>query len=361
MNYDIFISYRRDGGYTTAKHLYDLLKRDGYAVSFDIDTLRSNDFDTQLYTRIEQCRDFILIVNKNAFDRTIKPDKNYKPENDWLRCELAYALEKEKNIIPIFLQGITNFPEGLPRDIRNVTSKNGAIYTQYHFDAFYKDLKKRFLISKPIKKIYKNVLFIFLFLLIAIIIGALVLHQHPKDIAPPPIFPIDTLNDTLSITDNDTLNDTLSITDNISSHLEDSRHMEFYGVPMNMDVDKFTDRLSELDYSIIEKGNKTYTLRDTDNEIIYVEYDEQNNNQVLGVIRPLEHNNSISDIIMALIEINGWTWCDFDDFDNEFGYINFGYGMIYVVEGNNGDIILQYVDSINTQGYKLWPYKYTLY
>ena len=46
MKYDVFISYRRDGGYETAKHLYDLLSREGYSVSFDIDTLRNCDFDT---------------------------------------------------------------------------------------------------------------------------------------------------------------------------------------------------------------------------------------------------------------------------------------------------------------------------
>ncbi len=40
IEFDIFISYRRDGGYETAKHLYDLLTRDGYKVSFDLDTLR---------------------------------------------------------------------------------------------------------------------------------------------------------------------------------------------------------------------------------------------------------------------------------------------------------------------------------
>ena len=52
MAYDIFISYRREGGYETAKHLYDLLNRDGYKVSFDIDTLRNGDFDIELYKRI---------------------------------------------------------------------------------------------------------------------------------------------------------------------------------------------------------------------------------------------------------------------------------------------------------------------
>ena len=39
MKYDIFISYRRVGGFDTAKHLNDLLVRDGYKVSFDVYTL----------------------------------------------------------------------------------------------------------------------------------------------------------------------------------------------------------------------------------------------------------------------------------------------------------------------------------
>lgn len=119
--FDIFISYRREGGYDTAKYLSDLLTRDGYRVSFDIDTLRSGDFDTQLYDRIEHCRDFILIVDQHAFDRTII-DKIPR-EKDWLRCELAYALEKGKNIIPIFLSGVKEFPDGLPGDISGVTKK----------------------------------------------------------------------------------------------------------------------------------------------------------------------------------------------------------------------------------------------
>ena len=102
--YDVFISYRREGGYDTAKHLNDLLVRDGYKVSFDIDTLRNGNFDTQLLSRIDRCKDFILIVDQHAFDRTLDP--KFDPQNDWLRCELAYALKKGKNIIPIFLSGV---------------------------------------------------------------------------------------------------------------------------------------------------------------------------------------------------------------------------------------------------------------
>ena len=130
MKYDIFISYRREGGYDTAKHLNDLLVRDGYKVSFDIDTLRSGDFDTQLLERIDQCGDFILIVDPHAFDRTLNP--NFNPKDDWLRNELAYALKKGKNVIPVFLAGTNGFPKGLPADIVCVTKKNGPEYNKYH-------------------------------------------------------------------------------------------------------------------------------------------------------------------------------------------------------------------------------------
>ena len=143
MKYDVFISYRREGGYDTAKHLNDLLVRDGYKVSFDIDTLRNGDFDKQLLNRIEECEDFILIVDKHAFDRTLDP--LFDPQKDWLRCELAHALKHNKNIIPIFLSGVTGFPEGLPADIVNVTKKNGPEYNKYYFNDFYTTLKKRFL------------------------------------------------------------------------------------------------------------------------------------------------------------------------------------------------------------------------
>ena len=142
MKYDIFISYRRKGGFETAKHLYDLLSRDGYYVSFDIDTLRNGDFDTALLGRIEECTDFILILNEGAFDRTL--DESFDPNNDWLRCELAHALKHNKNIIPVMLEGFTGFPDNLPSDISKVVRKNGPKYDHYYFDDFYKKMKQMF-------------------------------------------------------------------------------------------------------------------------------------------------------------------------------------------------------------------------
>lgn len=152
MKYDIFISYRRVGGFETAKHLYDLLVRDGYKVSFDIDTLGRGDFDIQLLTRIEQCKDFILIVDKHTFDKTLDP--NVDPKNDWVRCELAHALKHKKNIVPVFLSGVTEFPKNLPDDVIEVVKKHSANHNEIYFDNFYKKLCS-LLISKntDIKKI----------------------------------------------------------------------------------------------------------------------------------------------------------------------------------------------------------------
>lgn len=147
MQFDIFLSYRRDGGYETAKHLYDLLTRDGFSVSFDIDTLKSGDFDRQLLERIDNCKDFLLIIDRHCFDRTI--NGTCPPEQDWLRCELAHALQKNKNIVPVFLAGVYAFPENLPDDLKGVIVKNGPKYDRDYFDAFYRKLRENFLLSKP--------------------------------------------------------------------------------------------------------------------------------------------------------------------------------------------------------------------
>lgn len=144
--YDIFISYRRDGGFETAKHLYDLLTQDGYTISFDTDNLREGDFDATLLSRIDKCTDFILIVDRHTFDRTLDPDFN--PDEDWLRMELAEALKHGKNIIPVLLTGVKGFPSNLPNDIAGVVTKNGPEYNKYYFDEFYKRLKT-FLHSRP--------------------------------------------------------------------------------------------------------------------------------------------------------------------------------------------------------------------
>ena len=136
--FDIFISYRREGGFEVAKHLKDLLTRDGYSVSFDMDNLMNGDFNKELLKRVAECEDFILILDANVFKGTLEGRAKQK---DWLRMELSEALSQDKNIIPVMLDGFTEFPEGLPQDIADVRFKNGPKYSREYFDTFYDKLK----------------------------------------------------------------------------------------------------------------------------------------------------------------------------------------------------------------------------
>lgn len=140
MPYDIFISYRRDNGEQSAKAIYDRLRDKGYHVFLDVETLRSGAFNEKLYTVIEECRDVLVILSPNALDRCVN-------EDDWVRLEVAHAIKRGKNVIPIMLRGF-EFPEKLPEDLEPLRYQNGIPASVEFFDAFM-DKLYRFLRSKP--------------------------------------------------------------------------------------------------------------------------------------------------------------------------------------------------------------------
>ena len=144
--FEIFISYRRKGGYDTAKLLYDRLRMDGYFVSFDIDTLEKGDFDNELKQRVYDCKDFLLVLNPGVFDRFFDPE--YDPKDDWVRQEIVCAIEANKNIVPITLDGFA-YPKNLPEEIKDIAKKNGIDLTPKHFEGAYERMKQKFLLSKP--------------------------------------------------------------------------------------------------------------------------------------------------------------------------------------------------------------------
>jgi len=146
--FEIFISYRRKGGYDTAKLLYDRLRMDGYSVSFDIDTLEKGNFDDELKKRVYDCKDFLLVLNPGVFDRFFDPECD--PKDDWVRQEIVCALEKPKeiNIVPLILDGFV-YPKNLPEDVKNITKKNAINLEQKHFESEYARMKQKFLVSKP--------------------------------------------------------------------------------------------------------------------------------------------------------------------------------------------------------------------
>jgi len=149
--FEIFISYRRKGGYDTAKLLYDRLRIDGYSVSFDIDTLVNGNFDDELEQRVKECNDFLLVLSHGIFDRFFESNPEYDPENDWVRREITCAIAEKKNIVPLQLEGF-GFPKNLPDNVKEIVKeiarKNTLDLNHKYFDAAYERMKS-FLISKP--------------------------------------------------------------------------------------------------------------------------------------------------------------------------------------------------------------------
>ncbi|MCL2102267.1 MAG: toll/interleukin-1 receptor domain-containing protein, partial [Fibromonadales bacterium] len=145
--FDIFISYRRKGGYDTAKLLYDRLKLEGYSVSFDIDTLVNGNFDTELEQRVEECKDFLLVLSPGIFDRFSVENPDYDPENDWVRREIACALKTNKNIIPLALKDFVP-PKSLPDDVKEIMRRNAIDLYPIYFEAAFKKMMS-FFVSKP--------------------------------------------------------------------------------------------------------------------------------------------------------------------------------------------------------------------
>jgi len=145
--FEIFISYRRKGGYDTAKLIYDRLRMDGYSVSFDIDTLVNGNFDVELEQRVNDCKDFLLVLSPGIFDRFFESNSEYEPDNDWVRREIACALKTKKNMVPLAMEGFV-FPKSLPQEVTEIKNKNAIDLYPKYFEAAYEKLKS-FLVSKP--------------------------------------------------------------------------------------------------------------------------------------------------------------------------------------------------------------------
>ena len=124
---DIFISYRREGGYAMARLLYECFHNVGLSVFLDLEELRAGPFNEKLYEAIDTCENFILVLPPNSLERCAA-------ENDWLRLEIEYAIKQKKNIIPIMMSGFV-FPDDLPASMQGLPFFNGVQSSPEYFDA----------------------------------------------------------------------------------------------------------------------------------------------------------------------------------------------------------------------------------
>lgn len=166
--YDIFISYRRQGGEDEAWKLKFSLEKMGYRVFMDREALRSGDFNEQLYRRIEECRDFLLVCSAHALDRCQNKD-------DWVRKEVTHAIEQKKNIIPVWLSGFDSTQmENLPPELESLRRLQAVTPQNATYDESIRKLG-RYLRAKPVQRYMNDTLKWFgVFTAAAILIAAFV-------------------------------------------------------------------------------------------------------------------------------------------------------------------------------------------
>ena len=111
--YDVFISYRREGGKNIARLLKTELGLRGYHAFLDFDELKDGRFDKRIMDAIDAAPVFMFILSDHALDRCVD-------ENDWVRKEIEYAMATERHIIPINPdKSFSDFPEYVPKNLKD--------------------------------------------------------------------------------------------------------------------------------------------------------------------------------------------------------------------------------------------------
>lgn len=167
--YNIFISYRHSDTADKAEHLHSLLEGAGYKgqVSFDRENLEGR-FDLEILRRLDDCMDFLAVIGLHTLDGITQEETEWyerlavcsveefpaleaqtieakiermKAEGlvvtnndrhiDFVRLELARAIAKNKNIIPIVPVKAAGFDFNtlsLPKDIVLLTKYHAVMY-----------------------------------------------------------------------------------------------------------------------------------------------------------------------------------------------------------------------------------------
>jgi hypothetical protein len=132
MGYDIFISYRRSDSGGHARNLHDRLCRyfDRERIFFDRESIESgNVFPDRIRQGVLEAKVVLALIAPDWINvKDEKGKRRLDDSNDFVRMEIALALEREKKIIPLLIDH-ENFPksEELPECLKRLTSYDGHV------------------------------------------------------------------------------------------------------------------------------------------------------------------------------------------------------------------------------------------
>ena len=137
----VFISYRRaDEAWAIA--IYDKLTHLGFDVFIDISGLGGGRFESAILEHIANRAHFLLLLTKTALDRVDEP-------GDWLRREAEYAIERERNVIPVMLPGfdipMSTLRHRFSGKLATLPNYNGLVVPPGYLNEAIDRLKSQFL------------------------------------------------------------------------------------------------------------------------------------------------------------------------------------------------------------------------
>src|ERR1039457_2148149 len=94
----VFISYRRSTTTPWALAIFHNLTSHGFDVFFDYNGIASGDFERVILGNIKARAHFLVLLTPSTLERCGDP-------SDWLRREIETALEVQRNIVPLMLEG----------------------------------------------------------------------------------------------------------------------------------------------------------------------------------------------------------------------------------------------------------------
>src|SRR6516164_1795981 len=112
----VFLSYRRTN-VSWALAIFQNLTQQGYDVFYDFMSIGSGDFESVIVENVKARAHFLVLLTPSALEHCDNPA-------DWLRREIETALDYQRNIVPLMLEG---FDFGTPQIASQLTGKLAAI------------------------------------------------------------------------------------------------------------------------------------------------------------------------------------------------------------------------------------------
>jgi serine/threonine protein kinase len=123
MNYDIFISYRREDSIEAVSLLHQYLSKE-FAVFADTAEINPADqWSDRIQTALKSAKIILVVIGKNWLckDSNSKELPRISMDDDWVKKEIEAAIDQDKKIIPLLI-GIDNVPVdvNLPEKIKKI-------------------------------------------------------------------------------------------------------------------------------------------------------------------------------------------------------------------------------------------------